>query len=245
MKFCRKFAPAFISVAFASVLYAQEEVEFVNAFKGEWFAFDPVYASSGNICSLTLDDGGQGNGTYGIEASGCGAPIRDLAGWRIQEGQILLLGKDGSVVATLGGSQRRITGVIVGAPRDAIIIERGAGDGNSARLNQAVSRHGCVFRGFTDQCISGDNLVGPNFTDDGERVIEMIVNLNIRAQPRHDAPVIGTIPRSTKITVDECLLASDGVWCAARFGEAIGWLARTGLRRNEWPVATFVPADSS
>ena len=157
----------------------------------------------------------------------------------------MLLGKDGSAVAALGGNQRRITGVIAGAPRGAIVVESGSGDGNSARLNQAVSRHGCVSRGFTDRCIQGGNLVGPDFAEDSEGVIEVIVNLNVRAQPRHDAPVIGTVPRAAKITVSECLLASDGVWCAAQFGEEIGWLARTGLRQNEWPVATFVPADNS
>lgn len=245
MKFLGKLTVALIGVAFVSPLQAQEEIQFVNAFKGEWFVFDPSYAHAGGTCKLELEGGGQGNGTYGITTSKCAAPINDLVGWRIQKGQIFLLDKDGSAVATLGGNQRRITGVIAGAPRSAIVVERGSGDGNSARLNQAVSRHGCLFRGFTDRCIQSSNLVGPDFANDSESVIEVIVNLNVRAQPRHDAPIIGTIPRAARITVNECLLASDGIWCAARFGEEVGWFARTGLRQNEWPVATFVPADNS
>ncbi|MGR3270473.1 SH3 domain-containing protein [Thalassococcus profundi] len=241
----RKLAAITLAAAVASPLHAQDEAAFVDAFKGDWYIFDPAYASGGGTCSLELDDAGQASGTYAIVPSDCVEPVGDLAGWRISNGQILLIAADGSTTAALGGNQRRITGEISGGPRRAIVMERASGDGNSARLSEAVKRHGCIFRGFTDRCIESETLVGPDFAAEGEEAIEVIVNLSVRSQPRHDAPALGVVPKGTVVTVDECIVASDGIWCSAGFGEDTGWLARTALRQDEWPIATFVPTEPS
>ncbi|HHX89670.1 MAG TPA: hypothetical protein GX700_07850, partial [Paracoccus sp.] len=59
------------------------------------------------------------------------------------------------------------------------------------------------------------------------------------SQPRRDSAEIGTIPAGTCVRVDQCLNASDGLWCRAWFGETLGWLGKTALRQNEWPVVTY------
>lgn len=227
----------------AGTAQAQDETAFVEAFSGDWFVFEPAYGTGNATCQLDLDTAAAPSQEgYQIATQNCAAPIRDTSAWMIRDGQILLQDADGGTLARLGGNQRRISGEISGAPRESIIVERASGDGNSARLSEALAVHGCIFLGFTDRCAEEELLAGQGFASTGPERIKVLVNLNVRAQPRADAPVLGTIPAETDVTVRQCLVASDGLWCSAEFGDQVAWMARTALRQDEWPVATFIPA---
>jgi SH3-like domain-containing protein len=87
----------------------------------------------------------------------------------------------------------------------------------------------------------------PDFKEETAR-IDVLVKLNVRNQPRRGAAVIGTVPPDSTVTVNACLTTSDGIWCRARFGDSMGWMAKSALRQGEWPVITYVnagPAESS
>ena len=79
----------------------------------------------------------------------------------------------------------------------------------------------------------------PSAEDPAKGRVEILVNLNVRNQPRRDAPVVGILDKGLVITLDYCTSASDGVWCRAIFGTETGWLAKTALRQNEWPIVTY------
>lgn len=226
--------------ASVGVAAAQSEQEFVAAFSGQWFTFEPRFSTGSGNCTVIVDsafDGSPGE----VTTTGCAAPMSQIGGWRIESGRIVLLNANGSVITALGGNQRRITGDLE-ANGDGIILERAEGDGSTAALAGALRRHRCYYLGFTQSRASADQVSRPTFSGDNGayRIVDVLVNLNVRAQPRRDAPSLGTVPSETSIRVNYCLQASDGVWCRAMFGEREGWLAKTAIRRDEWPVITYV-----
>jgi uncharacterized protein YraI len=74
---------------------------------------------------------------------------------------------------------------------------------------------------------------------DAEKKINVIVNLNVRAEARDDAGIVGVVPENSCVAVERCLTASDGVWCQAKFGDKDGWIRKVALRQNKWPILTF------
>ncbi|WP_102108652.1 SH3 domain-containing protein [Oceaniglobus roseus] len=145
------------------------------------------------------------------------------------------------MVTALGGNQRRITGELE-AGGAGIVLERADGDGSGTALSSALARHRCYYLGFTQDCAKPEQVSRPELTEGGGAygVIDVLVNLNVRSQPRRDAPSLGIVPADTSIKVNDCLQASDGIWCRAAFGENEGWLAKTALRQQEWPIVTYV-----
>lgn len=220
----------------ASPASAQTEAEFIAAFAGEWQVYDETLAEGGERCRLTLQTEAQ-NDAYRLENSACGAELAEVSQWRILNSQMTLL-DDTGVVVSLGGNQRRMTGTAQsGTP---VILERIGGETEARALQALRQARGCYYLGFTAQCASEAELEKPTASDDGEIRINVRVNLNVRAEARNDANVIGILPADTCIVADTCTRASDGVWCRAAFGEQTGWVRKTVIRQERWPVVTFL-----
>ncbi len=267
---CPRPAPVLLSLA-ASAAFAlaapaasaqgdADTAALVAAFSGQWFSFDRRGAD-GEPCLVELGSGGEP--PYPATAASCDGALSGVAAWSISGGQILLLdgpggrdgtdgtdgpagrdgtdGPGGAVLARLGGNQFRISGET--GPGAFAVLERREGDPNSRAVRRAITTYRCIYRGFTDACATRAELAVPEFTGDAPVRVEMLVNLNVRRQPRADSGLVGVVETGAVITLRDCLVTSDGPWCAARFGDETGWLARTALRRDTWPVMTFVETD--
>lgn len=221
----------------ASPASAQTEAEFIAAFAGEWQVYDETLAEGGERCRLNLQTQAQ-NGAYQLENSACGAELAEVSQWRILNSQMTLL-DDSGVVVSLGGNQRRMTGTAqTGTP---IILERIGGETEARALQALRQARGCYYLGFTAQCATDTELQKPvAAAENGEIRINVRVNLNVRAEARNDATVIGILPADTCIVADTCTTASDGVWCRAAFGDQTGWVRKTVIRQERWPVVTFL-----
>jgi len=219
-----------------SIATAQSEADFVAAFAGEWQVYDEAFASGGERCRLTLKQEPQ-DSTYVLENRSCGSELSGVSTWAIANSQMVLLaGAD--FVVSLGGNQRRMTGTTAaGMP---VILER-IGAENEARLLQAARRvTNCFYLGYSSDCASSSDVGKPTAEADQDLQINILVNLNVRAEARNDASVIGVVPADTCIVVELCTTASDGVWCRAGFGDQTGWVRKTVIRQDRWPVVTFV-----
>lgn len=232
-----------VSAAFAQTGEAAQPSEaapmpsaLVSAFAGDWFSFDPASSLGGATCAVSLQTA-IGSGEATAEATGCAAPLDTVTAWRIEDGQIRLAASAGDVVS-LGGTQFRISGAFADGDR-TLILERAAGGGDTAAIREAVGEYRCLFFGFTSECAEEEDLRQPVFDANGQARIETVVNLNARSQPRGDAAVSGVIPTGSTVVVDECLTATDGLWCRANFGDQDAWFRRTALREETWPILTF------
>ncbi|KUF11472.1 SH3 domain-containing protein [Pseudoponticoccus marisrubri] len=223
---------------------AQDREQIIAAFSGQWYSFEPDYADAGT-CAMELTDRVSNTPEiYQANVENCSAPLNTISGWSIVGGQIRLSGgAEATPVAALGGNQFRISGDVADSDR-SLVLERAAGDENSRQIREAISTYRCIYRGFTDECASPEELRAPRDAQSGTLLIRTLVNLNIRNQPRADAPVLGVAPKDTAIAVDECLVTSDGMWCEAVIGDMRGWITRTTIRQDKWPILTFVRADS-
>lgn len=223
-------------VGTASSAAAQTETEFVAAFAGEWRIFDESFAQGAQICRITLGQQGE-NGRYGLDKATCGGEFADLAAWGLAEGQMAFFAAEGEAIASLGGTQRRMSGTTrSGKP---VILERAGVVGAAEQLQAASRASGCHYLGFTDRCAGEADLARPAAAADGPARIKVIANLNARTEPRDDANIIGVVPANSCVTASACVTASDGVWCRAEFGERTGWLRKLAIRQNRWPIVTL------
>lgn len=220
---------------------AQDEASFVRSFSGDWFVFDPQFGT-GEPCTISLArERRSSDGRFEAGTKTCVAPLADVTAWDIDSGQLRLFADESDTpMALLGGNQMRITGTLSDDGR-GLIVERASGDESTRALSQALGRHRCVYRGFTDTCADAADLGQPALTEEGGAYgsVGVLVNLNVRDQPRSNAPIVGTLPAGTCLKVNYCSTASDGIWCRARFGEREGWIRKVALRQDEWPVLTF------
>ncbi len=229
-----------LAVIAGSTALAQDGANFVESFSGEWFVFDPQYGAEGKTCAISLATDKHGDGR-GAKAENCAQPLAALASWDIAAGQLRLFSDGAEMpVAVLGGNQLRITGTLA-ATGGGLIVERAQGDESTREMAQAISRHRCIYAGFTQNCADASDLEKPKLTQEGGTygLIGLLVNLNVRDQPRASAPIIGTIPNGSCLKVNFCAAASDGIWCRAQFADRSGWIHKTAVRQNEWPVLTF------
>ena len=211
------------------------EADIVAAFSGGWQVFDDRYkANSSTPCRLDLGDT-PSDGRYPVRSQGCAGVLADVREWGIDSGQMTLFSEEQEIVVRLGGNQRRMTGNAVnGAP---IILDSVGGNQLADQVQVAVQNEGCVYYGFTDRCARPAELSEPEGEDASN--LNVIVNLNVRAEARADAELVGVVPQDTCIAADLCATAADGVWCRAQFGERSGWMRQTAIRRNRWPVLTY------
>ncbi|MCY0094045.1 SH3 domain-containing protein [Hoeflea ulvae] len=217
--------------------FAQSSEEFVKAFSGEWYVFDPDFRNGDQPCQISLETEASGD-RYVAAVKNCDAALASVATWGILENQLGLFAGDGTPFAKLGGNQLRVTGETLSS-NIGLIFERAQGDGNNAQISAALRTYGCFFDGFSNQCTSKADLGKPALATDAAPEVKVIVNLNIRSQPRRNAQSIGVVSKDTCVKINQCLSASDGVWCSAQFGDKTGWLSKTALRQDKWPVITF------
>ena len=233
---------ASMATCLATGAVAQDEADFIAAFSGQWFAFDDQFGRDGQTCEVQLAaEAAEGEDRLPAASRNCTQPLSQVAGWTIADGKLVLVEEAGAPVARLGGSQQRVTGEIEASDRP-VILERAQADQATRELASAIGRHRCVYVGLTQNCAEPDDLRKPTMTEEGGLYgsVEVVVNLNVRDQPRSTASIVGTLPEGTCLKVNHCTTASDGVWCRARFGDQNGWVRKTTLRQNEWPVLTYL-----
>lgn len=224
------------AVGLAMPANAQSEQEFIDAFAGDWKIVDARYVSEADLCSLQLGaQAAEEAGHYELESWGCGAEFEHAAWWGIGDGQMIFYDEDGQLIVRLGGNQHRMSGDT--AADFPVILERADLAGSAQAIEAAVGQSGCYFEGFTDQCVAESELAMP---DDDTGEVNVIVNLNIRAEAREDAAVVGVVAQDQCIATEICTTASDGIWCRAQFDETTGWLRKMALRQGRWPVVTFL-----
>lgn len=233
------------SILLGSQLYAQTEEQLVEIFSGDWIVVDSRFSSDGAPCKIRFEDGDMdqtGWRSIGI-GSNCTGTMLPQSFWKVENDKIALRGSDGNRYAELGGEPTRLSGEIAGEP-DAIVLERIDGSGIKAELIGAIARYKCYFLGYTDVCATATATSAPDISS-GTASVEVLVDLNVRTQPRRNASPIGIVPAGSTISVNLCLATSDGIWCRANFGEQSGWMPKSAIRRSEWPVLTFVNATNS
>lgn len=225
----------------AGMSAAQDRAALIEAFSQDWYQFDSSRSTGQEPCRLMLGtEAPTADAPLPAQSRNCVDPIARLSGWTVENGQLVLFDDAGARLAELGGNQRRLTG-IQAVDGLGIVIERASGDGSNTAIARAVQRHRCYYMGTTDACAPETELKLPDFTadDTGLAEVETLGNLVVRGQPRRDASSVGTIPQGTCVRVNQCLTASDGIWCRARFGEIDAWLAKSAVRQEEWPIVTF------
>lgn len=228
---------AFLTVS-AVPAVAQTMDELISAFSGDWYSFDRARAQDGGVCQITLSGTPAGN-ALAAQAQSCGGGLDLLELWGISDGQIVLISADQRVLALMGGNQTRMTGDDLSSGR-SLILERRQPSGFVISLQQAIKAQSCLYVGYTDAC-SDKSDVTPLLAakSDAPVALETVTRLNLREQPRRDAPVALVLDRLTKVDATECLTATDGIWCKVTVGDTSGWLARNGLRQKKWAVTTF------
>lgn len=227
--------------------HSQARESFLQAFGGSWVIFDPDFAArDGALCRLELGDSVEISGVVGeaqrhpkVTQTNCAAPLDKVAFWDIEDNQLTLFDTADVRIASMGGTQIRVTGELSENPR-GLILERLSGSPEAPAFAEAVRKHRCIYAGYSDECADRSDLSEPSPAGGGVIAsVEVLVQLNVRRQPRGDADILGTLPAATCLRVNYCTTASDGVWCRARFGEINGWVRKTALRQGEWPVMTY------
>jgi hypothetical protein len=226
-----------LTLVLSGAAFAQAEQEFVEAFAGDWVSYDDAYSVDGERCRVSLTDTATEAG-YAVKVASCALELGMLTDWRIVDNQLSLLAGD-TAIAVLGGNQRRISGDSnIGAP---VILDRAGDTALIDSILKAREASGCYYLGFTTTCVDEAQLAKPAVASDGSASrIGVLVNLNVRAEARDDAPVLGVVPANSCIVTEICATAADGVWCKARFDDTAGWLKKLALRQERWPVVTFV-----
>lgn len=222
------------SLSLATIARAQSVDQFVQAFGGSWQIIDARHSNPPSTCNMVLGSKVDADGRFAVEGQGCRGEAALVKSWGVSEGQMTLFDAAGAMIARLGGSQRRISGT--SASGSPLVLEKVGVAGNAAMLEAARRAGGCIYSGFTSKCVDAAEVAPPA----PERAsVEVLVNLNVRAEARDDAEVVGVIPTQTCVTTELCLMATDGAWCRAKFGERTGWMRKLALRQNRWAIVTF------
>jgi hypothetical protein len=221
-----------IAASTAASTAAAQDAAVLTAFSGQWYSFEPRMGM-GQTCAIALSTQDVAGGLQ-AGAQNCAGPMGQLTHWGIVDGKIRLFGRGGEIAA-LGGHQQRMTGDMETSGGTPLVLERAEGDENARQLGQAIGTYRCLFAGYSNACASADQVKMAQTPNQ----IVTLVDLNMRSQPRSDAPVQKVVPRSKFVAVDVCLLTSDGPWCRAQFEGETGWIARNALRQGTWPVLTY------
>ena len=237
MKIVRILAAMLVAVgalSAATMVRAQSVDQYVQAFGGNWQLIDARHSSAPSTCTMVLGSKADADGRFAVERQGCRGEADQAKSWGVSEGQMTLFDAAGGVIARLGGSQHRVSGT--SASGSPLIFEKVGVAGTAAVLESARQASGCIYLGFTSKCADAAQVAPPT----PERAsVQVLVNLNVRAEARDDAEVVGIVPLQTCVTTDLCMMATDGAWCRAKFGEKIGWMRKLALRQNRWAIVTF------
>lgn len=223
-----------VAAALAASTALSQEAALLEAFSGQWYSFEPrMGAAAQQTCALILSTQPSPQGGLQAAAQNCAPPLDQVALWGIIDGKIRLVGAGGQIAA-LGGHQQRMSGEM-GPAAAPIVLERAQGDANAQALSKAIGTYRCLFAGYSNTCAGADQVQ----MAEAPTQIVTLVDLNMRDQPRADAPVQKVLPRQTIAPVDTCLLTADGPWCRALFEGESAWVARNALRQDTWPVLTY------
>lgn len=225
-----------LAFLFSAATAQAQDAALLRAFSGEWFSFEPRMGT-GQPCAVALSVDPAPNGGLTAATQNCAAPLDQVTVWGIIDGKIRLVGPQGPIAA-LGGHQLRMSGEIAEAGQ-AVVLDRASGDLNAQALSRALATYRCLFLGYSATCATPQQSALPKWPDDADVQITALVDLNLRAQPRSDAPVKGILTRNTQTEVRSCVVTSDGPWCWIAQGESQGWVARNALRQDTWPVLTY------
>jgi Protease inhibitor Inh len=226
----------------ASLAHAQTQADFVTAFAGKWQSYDRHLGVGKAWCEFDLSALATDN-KLPLTMTNCAPPLVDAKSWSIEGGQLGLYDDQGNVIAKLGGNQRRVSGATTdGKP---IVLERAGGDGYAASLQADYNASGCYYLGYTQNCAPQNELAEPPVAPDGQSRISVQVNLKVHDEPRTDSTTVGVVKEGTCVTVQSCIMASDGPWCRAKFENSTGWLRKLVVRQNRWAVVAFTNSCSS
>lgn len=226
---------------------AQSRDVLLEAFAGQWVIFDDSFSNSAAPCTIDLTNTIELRGVVeeaqlrpSATTQNCVVPIDGVSAWDIEGNQLSLYTEQNVLVARLGGNQTRVTGDLETSFR-SVVLERSLGDPGNSNFSKALRKHRCIYKGYTADCATKEDLSLPVFSESGGVVasVGVLVDLTVREQPRSTARSVGKLQQGTCLKVNYCVTASDGIWCRARFGEASGWIKKTTLRQSEWPVITF------
>lgn len=224
--------------ALSQPVLAQSEEDFVGAFSDIWLSHDRLWRQGDGPCELmlTAEKNMAGPGYRGV-ALNCAQDLAAFTHWVVVANQIVLR-NDSADILVLGGNLDRMTGeVLSGKP--VVLDRRGTLTGTDIAAARGAS--GCFYKGFSSTCVDDSEIAPPDAPQaDGPAVsVNVLVRLNVRAEPRDDAPVIGELSPGACIATEACITAADGTWCSALFGETKGWLAKLAIRQDRWAVTTF------
>src|SRR5690606_16827157 len=187
-----------------------------------------------STCTMVLGSKANTDGRYTVDSQGCRGEAALVKFWGVNEGQMTLFDAASGVIARLGGSLQRVSGT--SALGSSLIFEKVGVAGAAATLKAARQAGGCFYAGFSSKCADKAQLEPPSPKGGS---VQVLVNLNVRAEPRDDAAVVGVVPSQTCITTELCIMATDGAWCRAKFGEKNGWMRKLALRQKRWAIVTF------
>lgn len=208
---------------------SQTQDEIVSVFAGAWRIYDGAYVNGGP-CTIALSRNPAAE-AYAAEQAYCGGGLEQTAAWGIDKGQLVLLNGSFQPIARLGGNANRISGGMNNG--QMVILERTRpGDPEPATPD-------CLYLGYSQQCASGGDRL-PLDTASGAAIkAKTLVALQLRDQPRPDAPVVSTVEPGVCLAFSECRVASDGPWCRTTHQGAQSWARQHAVRLGEFPVLTY------
>jgi hypothetical protein len=208
--------------------YAQQAHDYPSIFSGDWVSYATDF-STGAPCQISLSSQSVGSG-YGVETQHCRAELAQSAIWAIDQSQLVLRTSEETLLFRLGGSPAVLSGE--SHPKgDPLIIERAqvAKD----RYDQRKSI-GCSYLGYSQTCAQPEDYAPPTEN------IKILVDLNGRAEPRDDAPIVTIKPEKTCLSSETCTQSSSGLWCKTSVDSKILWIKKQTERQSNWHVITFL-----
>ncbi len=212
---------------------AQTPDAVAKAFAGRWITYDRNFATE-KACELEFASQIKGE-IYPIAKKGCSGALATLAGWRIQNNQLVFIAEDNSAIALIGGNQERLSGTIL-QNKLPIIVER---QEIAEKIEKARKSIECSYIGYSQTCASPRDFAPPAATIGSPSPIQILVNLNARIEPRNNASVKLVLKPNACVSAEVCTVASDGLWCKVKTENGDAWIKKQTVRQQRWPVITF------
>lgn len=229
----------FLSSIFCLGLFAQNSAQaqsneaVAKAFAGRWITYDRNFADE-KSCVLSFSAKKTGD-LYPITKKGCSGALADIAGWRIQNNQLVFMSNANSAIALVGGNQERLSGTILQS-KLPIIIERLE---IAQKIENARKSIQCSYIGYSQRCASPRDFAPPAASISSPSPVQILVNLNARIEPRNNATIQTVLKPKACVSAIVCTVASDGLWCKVKTENGDAWIKKQTVRQQRWPVITF------
>nr|WP_321979834.1 AprI/Inh family metalloprotease inhibitor [uncultured Cohaesibacter sp.] len=212
---------------------AQTPEAVAKAFAGNWITYDRHFAEQ-KSCELTFSAQKSGD-LYPITKKGCSGDLADIAGWRIQNNQLVFMSSANTAIALVGGNQERLSGTIL-QNKLPIIIERLE---VAQKIEKARKSIQCSYIGYSQTCASPRDFAPPAASIGSPSPVQILVNLNARTEPRNNATIKTVLKPNACVSAEVCTVASDGLWCKVKIENGDAWIKKQTVRQQRWPVITF------